>query len=274
MPLNQAQKDAIAKINGGADILAIIDADETEHLTFADTNKDLTAKLKETETKNRALTKEQVARKRAMQNVQETAKAHGLELFGGEFGLEPPTPLEEQFAAVLTKSDTVTKDTVVKNPEYLKLSKELEQMKKEREAEKIEAAKEKEAKKTAERRAALQPLVMENFGDMAPYVLDAILSKQISVNEAGEDCIKDGDTFIPLTDTANVTTTLKKLHPKAVQIKVKPGSGNTPAKGGTQQPHDGKLTYKEWGALEPGAQAEYMKKYMDAKDMAPFAPAQ
>ena len=147
MPLNQAQKDAIAKINGGADILAIIDADETEHLTFADTNKDLTAKLKETETKNRALTKEQVARKRAMQNVQETAKAHGLELFGGEFGLEPPTPLEEQFAAVLTKSDTVTKDTVVKNPEYLKLSKELEQMKRKERPRKSKRQKKKKQRK-------------------------------------------------------------------------------------------------------------------------------
>jgi hypothetical protein len=109
---------------------------------------------------------------------------------------------------------------------------------------------------------------------MAPYVLDAILSKQITVNDAGEDCIKDGENLIPLTDTANVATTLKKLHPKAVVIKVKPGSGNTPAKGGQQAAHDGKLTYKEWGALDPALQAEYMKKYTDAKDMAPFAPAQ
>ena len=260
MPLTQAQKDLISKVQGGADILAVIDVDETEHVTLKDTNKTFSDKIKTLETTNRSLTKEQVARKRAQQNVAEAAKAHGLELFGGEFGLEPPIPLDEQFESIIAKSGAITKDVVTKSPDYVKLEKTVKDLQtKIEEADKKTATAE-AARKTERIRSVLQGATPTLFDKNSPYVVDLAISKgQAIEDENGVICLKDGDNIISSADKDAFATTLRKFYPELAVIKPKGGSGDTPARGGSPA-KEGRVTYKEFKTINLQQQQVYMQK--------------
>ena len=226
MALSQSQKDAISKIAGGADILAEVDAIETANATFTETNRNL-------EAKNRKLTSEQVSRKRAMQATKEALKDAGLDPEGGEYGLEPETPLKEQLEG-LTKNvtETVSKN-VEKSPQYVALEKQVQTLTKKITDSDAKVAAAQAAQQVSARRSALQPLLPELFGKAAPYVLKtAMADGQIVENDAGEICIKDGDNLVPVSNVAEAATALKKLHADLVITSTRPGSGATPHSGG------------------------------------------
>ena len=277
MPLSQVQKDAISKIQGGSDILAEVDSYETSIATLTENNRTVSETSKALEAKNKALTKENVSRKRAMQLTSDALKVAGLDPVGGEFGLEPPVSLQVQIENLTGElKSSATKD--------MKPSAEVEAVKKELAAMKANMESEKNARLEAEKttklatvKAAIAPKLPEHFGNAADLILEnGIANGRLTTNDAGEPGVMMNGEFIALAEEegAKAMNALKQMYPKQAVAKQKGGAGDTPANGGTGKQGSAKtITAEEYDRVSAlGDPDGFLVKFFGAGGQ--IAPAQ
>jgi hypothetical protein len=207
MPLSQAQIEAIGKIDGGTEILDQIEADQE---LAVDT-------LTKT---NATLLRENVSRKRTIQDMKTQIK---------NAGLDPEGSLEEQFAALTEKVKGEVSKDVTPNKEVEALRKDLKLLTDKMIQSEQLRLKAEEGIKTEKVKSHFAPKLVDHFGDNAELVLENGMVKGVfTVDESGQPGIKQGEEILFGEQAFNA---LRQMYPKQAVTKQKGGAGDTGARG-------------------------------------------